>query len=85
VAPRIAKVALNVGTTQMLAGETVADALRRAENALELARDAARLNASKTAEALAEFQLPDPQVPASTSVTGLNALPVGDVIFSGAR
>ncbi len=85
VAPRIARVALNVGTTQMLAGETVADALRRAEAALELARDAARLNAAKTAEALAEFQLPDPQAPAATAAASLNALPAGDVVFSGAR
>ncbi|HEX2542611.1 MAG TPA: GGDEF domain-containing protein [Caldimonas sp.] len=85
VAPRIAKVLLNVGTTQMLAGETLADALRRAEAALELARDAARLSAAQAAETLAALQLPDPKVPATTTAATLNAIPVGDVVLSGAR
>jgi hypothetical protein len=69
----------------MLAGETLAEALRRAEAALELARDAARLSASQTAETLAALQLPDPRVPATTAAATFNAIPVGDVRFSGAR
>jgi diguanylate cyclase (GGDEF)-like protein len=85
VAPRIAKVVLNVGTTQMLAGETIADALRRAEAALEVARDAARLSAANATETLAALQLPEPQVPGTTSPATLSGIPVGDVIFSGAR
>jgi len=85
VAPRIAKVALNVGTTQMRAGETVADALRRAEGLLEEARDAARLSAAQTAETLAQLQLPVTQGPETTAAAGLHALPIGDVVFGGAR
>ena len=85
VAPRIAKVALNVGSAQMLAGESVADALRRAEVALESARDASRVNAARAAETLAALQLPDPKVPATTVAATLTALPVGDVSFSAAR
>ena len=42
VAPRIARVSLNVGATQMLASETLADALRRAEIKLETDRDKRR-------------------------------------------
>jgi diguanylate cyclase (GGDEF)-like protein len=82
VAPRIAKVALNVGTTQMLAGETLAEALRRAEAGLELTRDAARLSEAQAAETLAALQLPEPQVPGTTTAA---TLPAGDVALSGAR
>src|SRR5450432_2300346 len=42
VAPRIARVALNVGSVQMLPNETIADALRRAESMLVSKRDEAR-------------------------------------------
>ena len=42
VAPRIAKVALNVGAIQMHANETIADALRRAEATLVAMRNEAR-------------------------------------------
>jgi diguanylate cyclase (GGDEF)-like protein len=85
VAPRIAKVALNVGIVQMLGGESVADVLRRAEAALEVARDASRLNAARAAETLAALQLADPQVPGTTIGATLTGLPVGEVSFSGAR
>ena len=85
VAPRIAKVALNVGTVQMLAGESVGDALRRAEAALEVARDASRVNAARAAETLAALQLADPKVPATTVAATLTSLPVGEVSFSAAR
>ena len=49
VAPRIARVCLNVGAIQMLPNETLADALRRAEIKLETDRDKRR-----EAEALAD-------------------------------
>src|SRR5450755_1452638 len=49
VAPRIARVKLNVGITQMKAGESIADALRRAEILLETARDEARRKAADAA------------------------------------
>ncbi|MEO6362502.1 MAG: GGDEF domain-containing protein, partial [Caldimonas sp.] len=45
VAPRIARIALNVGITQMQAGEALPDALRRAEIALTVSRDEARQRA----------------------------------------
>ena len=41
VAPRITRVGLNVGSIQMLANETIADALRRAETMLVTERDEA--------------------------------------------
>jgi diguanylate cyclase (GGDEF)-like protein len=85
VAPRIAKVVLNVGTTQMRSGETVADALRRAEGLLEAARDAARASAAQAAATLAELQLSIPAPPASTFGAALNAIPVGDVVFGAGR
>jgi diguanylate cyclase (GGDEF)-like protein len=85
VAPRIAKVVLNVGTTQMLSGETVADALRRAEGLLEAARDAARASAAQAAATLAELQLSIPAPPASTIGGALNAIPVGEVVFGAGR
>jgi diguanylate cyclase (GGDEF)-like protein len=85
VAPRIAKVVLNVGTTQMLSGESVADALRRAEGLLEAARDAARASAAQAAATLAELQLSIPAPPASTIGGALNAIPVGEVVFGAGR
>jgi diguanylate cyclase (GGDEF)-like protein len=42
VAPRIARVTLNTGVAQVMPGETVGEALRRAESALERNRDEAR-------------------------------------------
>ena len=42
VAPRITRVALNVGSVQMIANETIAQALRRAEAMLVSKRDEAR-------------------------------------------
>ena len=48
VAPRIARVVLNAGGTQMRAGETVADALRRAEITRDSKRDEGRLQLADT-------------------------------------
>lgn len=46
VAPRIARVTLNTGVAQVMPGETVGEALRRAETALERNRDDARRRVS---------------------------------------
>jgi diguanylate cyclase (GGDEF)-like protein len=89
VAPRIARVCLNAGATQILANETIADALRRAEIILETARDKRR-----EAEALAA-RMAD-SMPAEQAIPALEALaarrgpisaampliPVGEVVAS---
>ncbi len=48
VAPRIARVILNAGGTQMRAGESIADALRRAEITRDSTRDEGRLKLADT-------------------------------------
>ncbi|MGZ5130662.1 MAG: GGDEF domain-containing protein [Caldimonas sp.] len=89
VAPRIARVCLNVGATQVQANETIADALRRAEIVLETNRDKRR-----AAEALAA-QMAD-SMPASevmpalaealarrgpnSGPTQLGLIPVGEIV-----
>jgi diguanylate cyclase (GGDEF)-like protein len=90
VAPRIARVCLNVGATQMLAGETLADALRRAEIKLETERDQRReaealaarmadsMPASEVMPALAEA-LATRRGPMSVSA-GLDLIPIGEVV-----
>ena len=88
VAPRIARVKLNVGATQMLAGETIADSLRRAEIALEAARDDARRKAEAVISAFASVThtpLPPSAVAAAPAI-GLipislapSMIPVGEV------
>jgi diguanylate cyclase (GGDEF)-like protein len=90
VAPRIARVCLNVGATQMLASETLADALRRAEIKLETDRDKRReaealadrmadsLPASEVMPALAEA-LASRRGPPSGAV-GLDLIPIGEVV-----
>lgn len=95
VAPRIARVSLNVGATQMLASETLADALRRAEIKLETERDKRReaealaarmadsLPASEVMPALAEA-LASRRGP-HTGASGLDLLPVPDVAPASAR
>jgi diguanylate cyclase (GGDEF)-like protein len=88
VAPRIARVYLNVGATQIQANETIADALRRAEIVLETTRDKRR-----EAEALAlrmadsmpmEQSMPGLQELArrgpSSGSAPLNLIPVGEVL-----
>ena len=95
VAPRIARVCLNVGATQMLANETIADALRRAEIALENARDKRReaealaarmgdsLPASEAMPALAEALAAARRGPISAAMP-LSMIPIGEVV-SAAR
>ncbi len=91
VAPRIARVCLNVGATQMQTNETIADALRRAEIALENARDkrrqaealAARLGdslpASEAMPALAEALAAARRGPISAAMP-LSMIPIGEVV-----
>jgi diguanylate cyclase len=95
VAPRIARVCLNVGATQMLAGETLADALRRAEIKLETERDKRReaealaarmadsMPASEVMPALAEV-LASRRGPLSVSA-GLDLIPIGEVVPANAH
>jgi diguanylate cyclase (GGDEF)-like protein len=90
VAPRIARVYLNVGATQIQANETIADALRRAEIMLETSRDKRR-----EAEALAlrmadsmPMEQPMPALAAlarggpASGAAPLNLIPVGEVLSS---
>jgi diguanylate cyclase (GGDEF)-like protein len=91
VAPRIARVCLNHGATQMLANETIADALRRAEITLENARDKRReaealaarmgdsLPASEAMPALAEALAAARRGPTSAAMP-LSMIPIGEVV-----
>ncbi len=91
VAPRIARVCLNSGATQMQAGETIADALRRAEIILETARDkqrAAEELAGRMADSMpAEQAIPALEALASrrgpiSAAAPLNLIPIGEVLGS---
>jgi diguanylate cyclase (GGDEF)-like protein len=91
VAPRIARVCLNVGATQMLDNETIADALRRAEIILESQRDkrrAAEELAGRMADSMpAEQAIPALEALASrrgpiSAAAPLNLIPVGEVLAS---
>ena len=95
VAPRIARVCLNVGATQMQANETIADALRRAEITLETNRDKRReaealaarmadsLPASEAMPALAEALAMARRGPISAAMP-LNMIPIGEVVAAPA-
>ena len=82
VAPRIARIALNVGITQMQAGEPLADALRRAEIALTVSRDETRrLDDQRvviTAEA-AELRGTTAAPTRPSQAAALSPIPVGEV------
>ncbi len=90
VAPRIARVRVNVGATQMQAGDTLASALRRAEQQLEQSRDAARLgfSAEKTMPLAKQASQPEPsQAPSprrEAQTTGrmplADPIPIGEVV-----
>jgi diguanylate cyclase (GGDEF)-like protein len=96
VAPRIARVRLNVGATQMLASETLADALRRAEIKLETDRDKRReaealadrmadsLPASEVMPALAEA-LASRRGGTPSGASDLDLIPVGGAAAANAR
>ena len=95
VAPRIARVRLNVGATQMLPNETLADALRRAEIKLETDRDKRReaealadrmadsLPASEVMPALAEALASRRGTPSGAS--DLDMIPIGEIAAAPAR
>jgi diguanylate cyclase (GGDEF)-like protein len=80
VAPRIMRVALNVGSVQMLANETVAEALRRAEAALVSVRNEARRG--DTLPMPREPSAEDESQPATTPSALMSLIPVGEVTVS---
>jgi diguanylate cyclase (GGDEF)-like protein len=82
VAPRIARVALNVGAVQFKANETVGDALRRADAELVAKRDAARradgaANPGAAAEPAESTSGSSIGVPTPSAMMSL--IPVGEV------
>ncbi|MEP7138744.1 MAG: GGDEF domain-containing protein [Caldimonas sp.] len=80
VAPRIAKVALNVGSVQMQPNETIGEALRRAEAALVSVRNEARRGDTMP---MPHETAPDSESqPASTPSTLMSLIPVGEVTVS---
>ena len=88
VAPRIARVYLNVGATQIQANEGIADALRRAEIMLETARDRRR-EAEALALRMADSMPMEQSMPAlaalarggpASGAAPLNLIPVGEVL-----
>jgi GGDEF domain-containing protein len=91
VAPRIARVCLNAGATQILANETIADALRRAEIILETTRDKRR-EAEALAARMADSMPAEQAIPALEALAArrgpisaampLNLIPVGEVVAS---
>jgi diguanylate cyclase (GGDEF)-like protein len=93
VAPRIARVCLNAGATQMLANETIADALRRAEIVLETARDKER-DAEALAGRMADSMPAEQAIPALEALAArrgpvsaaapLNLIPIGEVLAGSA-
>jgi diguanylate cyclase (GGDEF)-like protein len=78
VAPRIMRVALNVGSIQMQANETIPDALRRAEAALVTRRDESRrgdtMPLAREPVVLEE--------PATTPSALMSLIPIGEVTLS---
>jgi diguanylate cyclase (GGDEF)-like protein len=88
VAPRIARVALNVGTVQFKPNETVGDALRRADAELARSRDAARnaqtmpLPREEVVAAAAEAKS---TVSPATPSALMSLIPVGEVSVEAAR
>ena len=87
VAPRIARVCLNSGATQILANETIADALRRAEIILETARDKQRA-AEELAGRMADSMPAEQAIPALEALASrrgpisaaMPLIPIGEVL-----
>jgi diguanylate cyclase (GGDEF)-like protein len=84
VAPRITRVSLNVGSVQMIANETIAQALRRAETMLVKKRDESRLAETMPLQRPAVVEdededdgEEDPATPTPSALMSL--IPVGDV------
>lgn len=84
VAPRIARVVLNVGVTQMLASETLADALRRAEIAMTLSRDENRRLAAQKVVIAAEAATLRVVSPRPSQSSAFDAIPIGEVTLGSA-
>jgi diguanylate cyclase (GGDEF)-like protein len=76
VAPRIARLTLNVGAVQLKPNETIGDALRRADAQLVAKRDAAR-RGEPAAEAAPEDYVADEATPTPSALMSL--IPVGEV------
>jgi diguanylate cyclase (GGDEF)-like protein len=76
VAPRIARVTLNVGAVQLKPNETIGDALRRADAELVAKRDAAR-RGEPAAAAEPEDYVADEATPTPSAMMSL--IPVGEV------
>ena len=83
VAPRIARVALNVGAVQMVAHETIGEALRRAQAQLVASRDAARRGEAPAAPL--EAPAPEEATATPTPSALMSLIPVGEVSVKGAR
>ena len=80
VAPRIARVALNVGSVQMQPNETITNALRRAEALLVSVRNEARRDDTLP---LPRSTVPDEvEETAATASTLTSLIPVGEVTVS---
>ena len=75
VAPRIARVTLNVGAVQLKPNETIGDALRRADAELVAKRDAARRG--EPAQAPPDDYVADEATPTPSALMSL--IPVGEV------
>ncbi|MEO5843619.1 MAG: GGDEF domain-containing protein [Caldimonas sp.] len=84
VAPRITRVSLNVGSVQMIANETIGEALRRAETAMIAKRDETRrgetMPAPREASAppAAETEEDDSEDLAPTPSALMSLIPVGE-------
>jgi diguanylate cyclase (GGDEF)-like protein len=76
VAPRIARVTLNVGAVQFKPNETIGDALRRADAELVAKRDAARRGEPEAAAPEPEY-VADHAAPTPSALMSL--IPVGEV------
>jgi diguanylate cyclase (GGDEF)-like protein len=88
VAPRIARVALNVGAVQFKSNETVGDALRRADAELVAKRDAARrAGGAEAAESSHQDSVNDLPTHADSPTPSalMSLIPVGEVKAAPAR
>ncbi len=87
VAPRITRVSLNVGSVQMIANETIAEALRRAETMLVSKRNEARrgdtMPLPREAPPASEVEAEDDFAPTPSALMSL--IPVGDVSITPVR
>ena len=84
VAPRIARVVLNVGVAQMLASETLAEALRRAEIAMTLSRDENRRLAAQKVVIAAEAATLRAVSARPSRAAAFDEIPIGEVTLGSA-